>query len=148
MAAVAPHEPITLRISRRYALTREKVFLAWTEPQALKKWMAPSDAHQIPVAEVDLRVGGRFRIVMQDPAGEQHRVGGVYREVSPPSRLVFTWAWESTPERESLVTVELYDRHGETELLLTHERFADDDARARHLQGWNNCLDRLGRATL
>ena len=93
----------------------------------------------------DVRVGGRYRMVMHAPDGEVHRVGGVFREVIPNKKLVYTWAWESTPERESLVTVEFKPSGHETELVLTHRRFFDTQARDRHQQGWNGSLDRLGR---
>lgn len=69
----------------------------------------------------------------------------MFREVEPNRRLVYTWAWESTPERESLVTVEFRPAAGGTEIVLTHERFADRDARDRHQRGWDGCLERLGR---
>jgi uncharacterized protein YndB with AHSA1/START domain len=82
---------------------------------------------------------------MRDPDGDEHRVSGTYREIEPDRRLVFTWAWESTPERESLVTVELRPLASGTELVLTHERFADADTRDRHDEGWAGCLDALGR---
>ena len=94
---------------------------------------------------MDIRVGGRYRIVMHGPDGELHRVGGAYREIVPNRKLVYTWAWESTPERESLVTVEFKPAGQGTELLVTHQRFFDSDARDRHQHGWNGCLDRLGR---
>jgi uncharacterized protein YndB with AHSA1/START domain len=97
------------------------------------------------IAEADVRVGGRYRIVMQEPGGEQHRVGGTYREVVANERLVFSWAWESMPERESLVTVRLVASGGGTDLTLIHERFADEPARDRHREGWDGCLDRLER---
>ena len=82
---------------------------------------------------------------MYAASGETHRVGGTYREVEPQRRLVYTWAWESTPERESLVTVEFVRSGDGTDLVLTHERFADRDARDRHGVGWSACLDRLAR---
>ena len=94
-------------------------------------------------AEADTRVGGRYRIVMQSPDGEEHDVGGVYREVVADEKLVFTWAWKSTPERESLVTL-LFKPDGDGTLLtLTHEQFADEDSRNGHEQGWNSSLDKL-----
>ena len=80
---------------------------------------------------------------MRGEGVETHRVGGVFQEIVPDRKLVYTWAWESTPERESLVTVEFHGKDGGTELLLTHERFFDRDARDRHGQGWGVCLDRL-----
>ncbi len=93
-----------------------------------------------------MRVGGRYRIVMRSPDGEQHDVSGVYREVVPNEKLVFTWAWRSTPERESLVTVVLRSAGGGTELTLTHEQFFDEEARDKHRHGWDGCLARLANA--
>jgi uncharacterized protein YndB with AHSA1/START domain len=133
----------SLTITRRYGAPREAVFRAFTDPQVLKQWFAPSDDFSVPVAAAELRAGGRYRIVMRSPDGEEHRVGGVYREIEAPRRLVFTWAWESTPERESLVTIELKEAGGGTELVLTHERFADAETRDKHQQGWEGCLARL-----
>lgn len=134
-----------LKVTRSYAASRERVFRAWTDPEVMKKWFAPSDEFAVPEVKIDARVGGRYRIVMRAPDGEYHRVGGVYREYSPPARLVFTWVWESTPERESLVTVEFKDLGKSTEVILTHERFADEEARDKHEQGWNGCIARLER---
>ena len=134
-----------LKITRTYAAPREKVFRAWTDPEVMKKWFAPSDEFSVPEVAIDARVGGRYCIVMRAPDGEHHRVGGVYREYAPPARLVFTWAWESTPERESLVTVEFKELGTSTELILTHERFADEEARDKHQQGWTGCLGRLAQ---
>jgi uncharacterized protein YndB with AHSA1/START domain len=96
-------------------------------------------------AEADARVGGRFRVLMRSPDGEEHVVGGVYREVVPPERLVFTWAWRSTPERESLVTISLRPDGDGTLLTLTHERFFDEAARDCAGQGWSGTLDKLER---
>jgi uncharacterized protein YndB with AHSA1/START domain len=140
-ATAKPH--LTLR--RRLAAPPERVFAAWVQPEALKRWFGPSDAMAIVTADVDLRVGGRWRIVMAEAGGELHRVGGVYREILPPRRLVFTWAWESTPERVSEVRVELRPDSDGTELLLTHVNFADEAARDRHEGGWKGTLDRLAR---
>ena len=141
MAAVK--EKPSLTIVRKLKAAPEKVWRALTQPEALKQWMAPDDAFQIPVAETDVRVGGRYHIVMKSPDGEEHDVSGVYREIVANSRLVYTWAWKSTPERESLVTIELRAAGGGTELTLKHEKFFDDEARDRHQHGWIGCLARL-----
>jgi uncharacterized protein YndB with AHSA1/START domain len=133
----------SLTIVRKLNAAPEKVWKALTEPAALKQWFAPDEAFRVPLAETDLRVGGRYRIVMQAPDGEQHDVSGVYREIVPNRRLVYSWAWKSTPERESLVTVELRAADAGTELTLRHEQFFDDEARQRHEQGWTGCLARL-----
>ena len=94
-------------------------------------------------AETDPRVGGRYRILARSPSGEEHDVSGVFREVVPNRKLVFTWAWRSTPERQSLVTVEFVPEGTATALTLTHEQFADEGARDRHRHGWTAILDKL-----
>ena len=133
----------SLTIRRVYSAAPEKVWQAWVEPQALKSWFAPSADFAVPMVETDLRVGGRYRIVMRAPDGEEHDVRGVYREVDPPRKLVYTWAWRTTPELESLVTVQLRAVAGGTELTLVHEQFFDAAARDRHQQGWHGCLNQL-----
>jgi len=138
-------ERTSLQIRRTYNAPVAAVYAAWTDPQQLNDWMAPSDDFGKTEATVDLRAGGRYRVVMHGPDGEVHRVGGVYREVVPNRKLVYTWAWESTPERESLVTVEFKPSGDGTELVLTHQRFADTEARDKHQHGWNGCLERFER---
>jgi uncharacterized protein YndB with AHSA1/START domain len=123
--------PHTLRITRTYAAPPEKVNAAWTGPRALKRWFVPAGEFQTSEVEADVRVGGRYRIVMRAADGEVHRVGGVYREVVQARKLVFTWAWESTSERESLVAVACIAFRDNTELVLLHERFAEAGARTR-----------------
>ena len=134
----------SLTLKRRLKAPPDKVFAAWTDPDKVKRWMGPGDAKVLKV-ECEPRVGGRFRWLMQSAAGEEHDVSGVYREFVPNQKLVFTWAWKSTPERESLVTVEFKPSGEGTELLLTHERFFDSQARDKHQHGWNGCMDRFGR---
>jgi uncharacterized protein YndB with AHSA1/START domain len=94
-------------------------------------------------AEADLRVGGQYRIVMLTPAGEEHDVGGIYREVVPNEKLVYSWAWKSMPERESLVTVTFKGEGSGTLLTITHEQFFDETARDSHQGGWNGALVKL-----
>ena len=98
------HQPKpSLTIKRRFNAPPEKVFAAWTDPEKVKRWMGPGEV-KVLRAESDPRAGGRYRWLMQAPDGEEHDVSGVYREFIPNEKLVFTWAWKSTPERESLVT--------------------------------------------
>ncbi|AMM16261.1 ATPase [Burkholderia sp. PAMC 28687] len=134
----------SLTLQRRINASPAKIFAAWTEPSQLVKWMHPNK-NDVIHAEMDVRVGGRFRIVMRTPAGEEHDVSGVFTEVVQDEKLVYTWAWRSTPERESLVTFTLR-RDGELTLLtLTHEQFFDETARDNHESGWNEILDGLMR---
>jgi uncharacterized protein YndB with AHSA1/START domain len=141
MATEAATKP-SLTLKRRLKAPPAKVFAAWTDPEKVKVWMGPGEIKALRV-ETDLRVGGRYRWVMKSPDGEEHDVSGVYREVVPNQKLVFTWAWKSTPERESLVTVEIKPDGDGSLLTLTHEQFFDADARDRHQGGWTGALDKM-----
>ena len=137
-----------LAIKRHYAASREKIFRAWTDPAALSRWMVVSSAHPPTKAQVDLRVGGAFSIEIMSSDGKVNTAIGVYRVIDPPSRLVFTWGWPATPERVSLVTVDLRDAAGGTDLTLTHEGFFDEAVRDGHKKGWTELLERLDAAGL
>ena len=132
----------SLSIKRRLNASPAKVFAAWTDPAKIARWFGPKQIETLR-AEADARVGGRYRIVARSPDGEEHDVSGVYREVVPGRKLVFTWAWRSTPERESLVTIDLKSDGDGTLLTLTHEQFFDEGARDRHRSGWSGVLDKL-----
>jgi uncharacterized protein YndB with AHSA1/START domain len=137
-------ETTTLRLTRAFAARRERVFRALTQPEDLTAWFGPSDEYATAGVDVDLRVGGHYSIALRTPSGEVIRVGGTYREVLAPSRLVFTWQWEGNPN-ETLVTIDLVEVGDRTELRLTHERFADAAERDRHGGGWSGSLERLDR---
>jgi len=137
-----------LLVSRTYRATRERVFRAWTDPEELRKWFAVGEGFTTPIAEVDLRVGGRYRLGMQPPGDDGVLiVGGTYRQILPPEKLVFTWRWESPndDEPETLVTVEFHEQEAATEVVILHERFADAAQREQHRGGWAGCLNQLER---
>lgn len=138
-------EPPRLDISRSYRVAPEKVWRAWTEPQALSQWFGSGNARSVATIEIDLCVGGRYRIVFSTPDGDTHEVSGVYQEVAPYRRLVFTWAWKSTPERVSRVSIDLKPLADGTELRFVHDRFFDAKARANHERGWMPMFDQLDR---
>ena len=140
-----PQSP-SLTLRRKLKAPAEKVFAAWTKPEQIIRWFGPAEAAQDSIrADMDVRVGGRFRISFSGQDGEYHEVGGTYQEVVPSERLVFSWAWHSTPERASLVTVTLKPEGGETMLTLLHERFFDEKARDGHQRGWTGTLEKLAR---
>lgn len=141
-ASPAVHARPSLTIKRRLNAPRQKVFAAWTQPAQLAQWFGPEQIDRAE-AEIDARAGGRFRVVMHARDGERHEVGGAYREVVADEKLVFTWAWITTPERESLVTVLLKDDAGATLLTLTHEQLFDDAARDGHRHGWTGSFAKL-----
>ena len=131
----------SLTIKRRLNAPPAKVYAAWTDPQMIARWFGPAGVERVE-AQTDLRVGGRYHITMHVP-GDQHDIFGVYREVVPNERLVFSWAWKSTPERESLVTVTFKPDGAGTLLTVLHEQFFDADARDRHQHGWAGAIDKL-----
>ncbi|WP_349644637.1 SRPBCC domain-containing protein [Bradyrhizobium sp. U87765 SZCCT0134] len=107
-------------------------------------WFGPSETIPGSVkAAMDVRVGGGFRISFSTADGEHHEVGGEYREVVPDQRLVFSWAWHSTPERVSVVTVTIKPDGAGSLLTLNHGQFFDEPARDGHRRGWTGTLDRL-----
>ena len=133
-----------LNLVRAYPVAPEKVWRAWTDAQALKKWWGPGPGEPVAVAELDVRVGGRFRIVFGGPQGTAHEVQGTYQEVVPNRKLVFTWTWpNSTPERESVVTIVFRAADGGTELDFRHEQLFDEKVRDDHKRGWTGSLDKL-----
>jgi uncharacterized protein YndB with AHSA1/START domain len=133
----------SLTLRRHFDVAPDKVWRAWTEPQALKQWFGPAEIVTVTVPELDVRVGGRFRVLMLAEDGERHEVSGVYREVVPNRRLVFGWAWVSTPERESRVTVLIEPSGKGSDLTLLHEQFFDQAACENHTHGWTGSLVKL-----
>jgi len=134
-----------LALERRYPVAPEKVWRAWTDPKALGQWFRPDASFSIPVAEADVRVGGRFRVLMVDAKGEEFDLCGVYREVVPVRKLVMTWGWKNQPGHESLVSVTFRPSNRGTQLELRHEGYLDFDNQPTHEQGWNGALDKLGQ---
>lgn len=126
----------SLELTRTFHTTPERLWHALTDPVALAAWFWPQLDNTV---EVDLRVGGRYRIT-GPRAGIA--LAGEYLVVDPPERLVFTWRWEGEDEL-SRVTVELRPAGARTGLSLVHDRISDDATRDRFAAGWRDCLDRL-----
>jgi uncharacterized protein YndB with AHSA1/START domain len=140
----------TLIVKRMLNATPERAFQAWTSAEHIKQWMRPEPGMVVPLAILDLRVGGKFRIQMKMSDGEFFTAVGVFKEVKAPERLVYTWDWEkdgSSAEfgevegKPSLVTVEFLKRGGRTELVLTHSRFATVESRDNHARGWGKIVE-------
>lgn len=133
-----------LTLERFYPVAPEKVWRAWTDAEAIKRWWGPTPGEPVSLAELDVRVGGRFRIVFGGADGRMHECAGVYREVVPNRRLSFTWHWpNSTPERVSVVTITFRAARGGTELDFRHEQLFDEKARDDHKRGWTGALASL-----
>jgi len=143
--ATAPASSLRLTLRRVFRSPRAEVFRSWTDPKELTRWWGPP-GFEAPSADVDLRVGGRYRFAMRKlPDGKPFFVTGVYQEIVVGERLVFTWNWEGGPPfgSNTLVTIEFLDAAGGTELILTHERFESEQARDEHTKGWNACFESL-----
>jgi uncharacterized protein YndB with AHSA1/START domain len=134
-----------LTIRRTFAAPRALVFSAWTEPQHLAQWSCPR-GFAFTDNQGDLRVGGAFSATMRSPEGTYHRLRGVYREIVPPERLVFSHCWvdeNGRPGPETLVTVTLKERNGRTEMTFHQGNFESIASRDGHEQGWTSCFERL-----
>ena len=138
-------EKTSLEIKRFINAPRERVYEAWTDPAELQRWFGPEEVRTIKI-DADVRVGGKYRWDLQKQDGEEWACLGEYRELVPGKKIVFTWKWdddEAWENHDSVVTVELSDRDGGTEVKLTHEKLPSEESRDRHNQGWNSVLDRL-----
>jgi glutathione S-transferase len=135
----------SLEIKRFIKAPRERVYQAWTDPAQLKEWWGPEGVRTRNFT-ADARVGGKYRWDLFNQEGEEVSVFGEYREIIPGKKIVFTWKWDDDENWEthnSVVTIELSDRDGGTELSLRHEKLPSEESRDRHNEGWNSVLDRL-----
>lgn len=146
-AVQTPARP-TLRIRRAFDAPRELVWAAWTRPEMTVQWMGPVEWPAVSVRQ-DLRVGGEWRIRLRHPeTGQELWQGGVYREITAPERLVFTFRWdeghEDGPPVDTLVTVRLDETtDGRTVMDFMHEGLKSEHSLTGHRHGWNSTADRL-----
>lgn len=132
-----------LTLIRRINASPEQVFAAWTDPAHLRKWSCPEGTRMGGV-EVDLKVGGGFRICMKGE-NQDYNAFGTYREIQPPKRLVYTWDWME-PENamgDTVITVEFEPDGDGTRVVMVHDLFPTADVATEHEQGWTSCLNRL-----
>ena len=148
----------TLQIRRTFAAPREKVFAAWAEREQLEQWMCKDATSHVVIHHLqEIRTGGRYLMEVRDPGkGETYWGQGVYLEVNPPEKIVFSWAWtkaepdgsraELHPDSpDTKVTVEFFARGNLTEVVLTHATFSSRKLGDEHDRGWNGCLDMLAK---
>ncbi len=144
----------TLILKRVLNAPPELAFRAWTTSEHIQQWMRPEEGMVVPLAHMDLRVGGKYRIQMRTPDGEFFTAVGEFREVKAPERLVYTWDWEKDGSgaefgevegKPSMITVEFLKRGDKTELVLTHSRFASVQSRDSHAQGWSRGVENFAK---
>jgi uncharacterized protein YndB with AHSA1/START domain len=142
-------ELLRLELRRVIRASRERVFAAWTRPEELRKWFGPGGIF-VPEADVDLRPGGAYHLVMQgsmdnkpEEADRRMPVAGEYTAIVPNEMVSFTWrpAWENQAESE--VTIRLRDVEGGTEVHLIHERIASSTSCSGYDRGWKSCMEKL-----
>jgi uncharacterized protein YndB with AHSA1/START domain len=135
---------LDLNMKRVLPAPRPLVFKACTDPDELAKWWGPR-GFTAPNVEIDLRVGGRYRIAMQPPDGELFYLSGEFLEVDAPVRLAYTFRWEDPDpdDQETVVTLSFADLSDSTELVFTQKSFATEARRALHEDGWSDSLERL-----
>ena len=136
---------LKLEIKRVINAPRDRVFAAWTDPAQLKQWFGPESVQTRDLV-ADARVGGEFRWDLVNSDGEEMTMRGKFRELQSAKKVVFTWKWQDDEDWEnhlSVVTVELSDRDGGTELRLVHEQLPNEQSRDGHNGGWNSALDKL-----
>jgi uncharacterized protein YndB with AHSA1/START domain len=138
---------MTMKIERTFQAPAKAVFDAWTSPEVMRRWFHGEHAWQTPHAEVDLRLGGKVRVVMRDPdQGEDYGGGGHYTVIDPPHRLAFTWVWDDDADRETLIELDFEESDGETKVTMTHHGLRDAEHVKSHEGGWSNALDNLEEA--
>ncbi len=146
-AADPAAETFTLTLERVFKAPRDLVFEAFTDPQRFQAWWGPHGCNST-VHELDVRVGGAYRIEMHMPSGSVHKLSGTYHEVDPPERLVYSWIWGQGDLEGLEMTVTLeFDEHPDgTQLRLTHGGLPSEEARRLHGEGWGSCFDCLDEA--
>jgi uncharacterized protein YndB with AHSA1/START domain len=135
----------SLEIKRFINAPRDRVYAAWTDPAQMKQWWGPEGVRTRSFT-ADARIGGKYRWDLCNLEGEEMTVHGEYRELIPGKKIVFTWKWdddEAWRNTSSVVTVELSDRDGGTELRLIHEKLPSEESRDRHTEGWKSVLEKL-----
>ena len=136
-----------LKIARIIPAPREEVFEAWTTAESLKEWICP-EGSSVSHIELDVQIGGTFRIELQHVEEGEMVITGIYREIRPPEKLVFTWVSKHTHYRDSLVTLDFL-AHGEaTELILRQTQLPDEEAVTLHADTWAQLLEHLEDSVL
>lgn len=133
--------PPLLVVERVIRATPARVFEAWTDPRQMEAWWGPKDVQGFGV-EIDLRVGGAYRIGNRLPDGSSAWIAGHFEAIDPPDRLVYTWCFEPAEATER-VTVEFRADPGGTRVVVSHAGIVEPAVYEGHLAGWNGCLDGL-----
>lgn len=135
-----------LTINRSFNVSVETLFKAWSDPKIIQKWFAPGNM-SVPSANADVRVGGKYQIVMHDKdENSDHIIGGEYKKVVKNELLAFTWQWQGNPVATYVQIDFKKITANSAELKLTHQEFISQEDADKHEMGWNGCLANLTKA--
>jgi uncharacterized protein YndB with AHSA1/START domain len=137
-----------LRIERTFDAPAEEVFDAWTSPEVMQRWFHCFESWDTPEADVDLRVGGKVRVVMRTAEGRDAGMGGEYQVIDRPRRLVMTWTFDDYPDNEQLIELTFSESEGSTTVLMVNTQISNEERRESQDEGWNGCLTELQRLLL
>jgi uncharacterized protein YndB with AHSA1/START domain len=137
-----------LRIERTFAAAPEDVFDAWTSPEVMRRWFHPAPDWDTPEAEVDLRVGGKVRIVMRRPDGREAKAQGAYTLIDRPRRLAMTWTFDDDPANEQMIELSFSESAGVTTVVMVNSGISTDERREAQDWGWRGCLEELERVLI
>jgi uncharacterized protein YndB with AHSA1/START domain len=139
-------ESTTLRMERTFQAPAQAVFDAWTSEEVMRRWWHAERDWETTEAEVDLRLGGRVRVVMRDPEADvEYGGGGQYTEIDPPRHLAFTWIRDGDTTRQ-LIYIYIEESGGLTTVRFTQRDLWDEEAVRSHVDGWGKAFDNLERA--
>ena len=134
-----------LRIERTFVASAEDVFDAWTSAEVMRRWFHCAPDWETPEAEVDLRVGGRVRVVMRRPDGTEFEARGEYSLIDRPRRLVMTWTFADDPSNEQLIELVFSESEGSTTVLMLNSGISTAERRDAQDWGWRGCIEELAR---
>ena len=134
----------SLTMNRSFKHPKQDVYDAWTNKESITAWFAPAKEFTTIVHEQELKVGGKYKIEMREPGGTAHIIHGEYVALTPYDQIIFTWEWESDEQEVNfLVTIDLKEVNGTTEMELLHEKLASQESIDLHSEGWMGCLAQL-----
>ena len=136
-----------VRIERTFAAPAGDVFDAWTSPEVMRRWFHCAPDWDTPEADVDLRVGGKVRVVMRRPDGTEAEAWGEYTLIDRPHRLAMTWTFYDDPANEQLIELSFSESEGSTTVRMVNSGISTDERRDAQDWGWHGCFDQLERTS-
>ena len=135
-----------VRIERTFDAPAEVVFDAWTSAEVMRRWFHCEPDWETPQAEVDLRIGGKVRVVMRRPDGTEVGASGEYTLIDRPRRLQMTWTFDDEPSNRQRIELSFSESEGSTIVVMVNRGISTAERRDAQHDGWQGCFDELGKA--